>query len=323
MMMDVTPQNIALWSKMGPTGVLGLAAMELGATNEAVFFLTADLGVYSGLSRFAASYPDRYINTGIAEQNMIGIAAGLAAEGCTPIATTYATFLSMRAADQVRVCMGEMKLPIKLVGTGAGLSTGILGATHMGLEDISLFRTIPGITVLSPADATETGKALIAAAEHPGPVYIRLTGAQNQPPVYKENYNFGIGKAIQLREGKDVAFLATGSMVDAALKAADLLAEQGISAGVTNMHTIAPLDEAAVRQACAARLLVTVEEHSVVGGLGSAVAEILAEGGAHPPLLRIGLTAYPHAAVYEQLLQQQGLTPEGLTQRVQKALGGC
>jgi len=320
-MVDVTPQSIALWSKMGPNGAMGLAAMDLGATNNAVFFLTADLGVYSGLSRFSATYPDRYINVGIAEQNMIGIAAGLAAEGNIPVATTYATFVSMRAADQVRVCMGEMRLPIKLIGTGAGLSTGILGATHMGLEDIALFRAIPGITVLSPADATETIKAVLAAAEYPGPVYIRLTGELNNPPVYREDYEFAVGRAITLREGRDVIFLATGSMVHVSLAAADLLAAEKINAGVINMHTLRPLDVNAIQSACAAKLIVSVEEHSIVGGLGGAVAETLAETGSHPPLLRLGLESYPHADTYGNLLVRCGLTPEQVALSVRTRLG--
>ena len=323
-MLSFTESNMKLWAKLGSRAVFGsVAAPALAEQLDRTLFIAADVAASAGFERFRTAFPDRLLNIGIAEQNMVGIAAGLAKEGFIPFAFSFSPFASLRAADQIRMCLGYMGLPVKIISLAAGLGMGINGPSHYGLEDIAFLRSVPGITILSPADATETVKALLAAAEHPGPVYIRLTGAQNQPPVYKEDYNFVIGKAIHLREGKDVAFLATGTMVHAAQKAADLLAEQGVSAGVINMHTIAPLDEAAVRQACAARLIITVEEHAVVGGLGSAVAEVLAEGGTHPPLLRIGLAAYPHAAVYEQLLQQQGLTPEGLAQRVQKALGGC
>jgi transketolase len=324
-MPEYISRNASLWSKIGANGVLGLAALELAAMHEEVFFLSADLGVFSGLSRFAAQYPERYLNVGIAEQNMLDLAAGLAAEGKTPFAVTYATFASMRAADQVRVCMAAMQLPIRLIGVGAGFATGILGATHMGLEDLAVTRILPGITVFSPADGFETMKTLLACADLPGPVYIRLTGELNNPPVYTEDYDFQPGKAVRLREGRDVAFIATGTMVHACLEAATLLDAQSCSAAVLDMHTIKPLDAEAVLSCRNAKLIVTAEEHSLAGGLGGAVAECLAKTGSYPPLLRLGLNpadGYPHADTYANLLERLGLTPEGICQSVMKALHG-
>lgn len=322
-MPEYSARNAALWSKFGANGVLGLAALEVAAQHDNTVFLTADLGVFSGLSRFATQYPEQYFNVGIAEQNMLGIAAGLAAEGKMPYAVTYATFATMRAADQVRVCMAMMRLPIHLVGVGAGLGTGILGATHMGLEDIAVMRALPGVTILSPADGMETMKAVLASAEIPGPVYIRLTGELNNPTVYTEDYDFTPGKAVTLREGGDVTILATGPMVHASLKAAELLAANGVNAAVLDIHTLSPLDKDAVHGQRGTSLLITVEEHSTVGGLGSAVAECLAAEGSHPPLLRLGCNptkGYPHADTYQNLLSRCGLTPEGLCQSVLQAL---
>ena len=189
-------------------------------------------------------------NTGIAEQNMIGIAAGFASEGFIPFASTYATFASMRCADQVRVNMGYMKLGVKLIGLTAGLSVGILGATHMSIEDIAVIRSIPNITILSPADCTETIKAILAASENRDPTYIRLTGGMPSPIVYSEDYNFSIGKMITLRDGNDVVVFATGTMVYNSIKASELLEKQGISVKVIDVHTIKPLDKETIIQNC-------------------------------------------------------------------------
>ena len=317
--MNYSPANIKIWSRLGSCGAFGMAAMELPAINDDVVMLTADVKSYSGLERFSRKYPDKFYNLGIAEQNMIGVAAGMAKEGLVPFASTYATFASMRCADQVRVSMGYMNLNIKLVGLTAGYSVGILGPTHMSTEDMSVMRSIPDIIILSPADCTEAVKAMEVAACMDGPVYLRLTGSSNNPIVYDRDYDFEIGKAISLKEGSDVAILATGTMVYQSLLAAKLLEEQGVSAGVTDVHTIKPLDEEAVRHVCRAKLIVTAEEHSILGGLGSAVAEVLSVIPDRPEQMMIGTRdRYPHAASYEFLLEQEGLTGRTIADKIYK-----
>lgn len=316
-MIDITPMNIRIWSRLGSCGAFGQAALALPEVEERTVVLTADVCSFSGLERFRAQHPDRLYNMGIAEQNMVAVAAGLAREGFVPFATTYATFAVMRSADQVKVCMGYMGLGVKLVGLTAGYSVGILGPTHMCLEDLAVMRAIPNVVILSPADCTATVKATLAAARTDAPVYLRLTGSMNCPIVYKEDFDFEIGRAITLREGTDISLIATGSMVHVALKASEQLAESGISAEVVDMHTIRPIDKEAIEKACSKKLIVTLEEHSVTGGLGSAVAEILAGESSRPVQLMIGAEGpYPHAADYPSLLENSGLTPPLVAARI-------
>lgn len=316
-MIDFTPMNIKVWSRLGSCGAFGQAALSLPEAEPRTVILTADLCTFSGLDRFKAQFPDRLYNTGIAEQNMIGMAAGLAREGFVPFATTYAAFAVTRSADQVKVNMGYMGLGVKLVGLTSGYSVGVLGPTHMCLEDLAFMRSLPNVVILSPADCTATVKAALAAASIDAPVYLRLTGSMNNPVVYKEDFDFKIGKAIELRKGEDVSIIATGSMVHCALKVAELLEASGIAASVVDMHTIKPLDTAAVEAACDKRLLVTLEEHSVMGGLGGAVAETLALKVKRPPHLILGAPdSYPHAGDYAGLLDACGLVPEKVAGKI-------
>lgn len=316
-MMDFTSTNIRLWSRLGSGGTFGQAALSLPEMEEKAVILTADVCTFSGLDRFRACHPDRIYNVGIAEQNMIGIAAGMAREGFIPFAATYAAFATMRCADQIKLCMGYMNLPVKLVGLCAGFSVGILGPTHMCLEDMAVMRALPHVVILSPADCAATVKATLAAARIDAPVYLRLTGSMNNPVIYKEDFEFEVGKAIELRAGEDIAIIATGSMVHHALKSAELLEQEGLSAEVLDMHTIAPLDMGAVENACAKKLIVTVEEHSVRGGLGGAVAEALALKPVRPPHLILGARgAYPHAGDYPYLLEYSGLTAPQIAGRI-------
>ena len=321
-MIEYNKRNIRMWSLLGPSGAHGTAAMELAESNPNVVMLTADLCFFSGLERFKAAYPDKLYNVGIAEQNMIGVAAGLAKEGFIPFANTYASFCASRCADQVRVNMSYMRLPIKLIGLTAGYGAGILGATHVSIEDVSLMRALPNITVISPADCTEIIKAVLAAAETPDPTYIRLTGPMNTPIVYKENYDFQIGKAITLQEGEDVAIIATGSMVAQSIKAAKLLEAEGISCSVINMHTLKPLDVDAVIEANKRhKLIVTAEEHSVIGGLYGAVAEVLCREGIHRPVLPVGINdLFVHAGSYNWRMAQSGLEPNMIKEIIIKTL---
>lgn len=321
-MIEFTSRNMRIWSRLGPSGALGSAAEELAKTSPKVMMMTADLSFFSGLERYRNQYPDKFYNFGIAEQNMIGAAGGLAKEGFIPFANTYASFCASRCMDQVRVNMAYMALPIKLIGLAAGFSAGILGPTHMSIEDVSLMRTLPNITIISPADCLEIIKSMFATAETKKPSYIRLTGSMNMPVVYNEDYEFEIGKAIKLREGMDVCIIATGSMVHEALQAAAALDEEGISCSVVNMHTIKPLDTEAINDANEKhRLIVTVEEHSIIGGLGSAVAEHLVRRGRHIPQLLIGVEDFfPHAGSYPYLLEQCGLTAPQIKERIIRRL---
>ena len=316
-MIDFSPSNIRMWSRLGSCGAFGAAMCSLAENNDNLAVVTADLCFYSGLDRFHQSYPDKLYNVGIAEQNMVGIAAGMASEGFNVFATTYATFAAARTLDQIRVNMGYMQMSVKLVGLTAGLSVGILGATHTGNEDVAAIRSIPNITVLSPADTTETVKAVLAAAGLDKPVYLRLSGVMGSPVVYKEDYEFTVGKAIKLRKGSDIAVIATGTMVHEALAAADILEEKGISASVMDMHTIKPIDKEAIMQCMDSKLIVTMEEHSTIGGLGSAVAETIADIPSKPPQLMIGLSDnYVHAGEYKALINEYGLTPEAVTEKI-------
>lgn len=313
--------KIKTWSRLGACGAYGMACMELPEIDDAMVACTADLCFYSGLDRFKQKYENRLYNVGIAEQNLLGIAAGLAKEGFHPFVSTYASFATTRALDQVRVNMGYMKLPIKLIGLTSGYSVGILGATHMSIEDMAIMRSIPNVQIVSPADTTETVKTILALANYEKPVYVRLTGTLNMPVVYDVDYEFEIGKAIELRQGSDVAMIATGTMVSVAIKVAEQLDLIGISAKVIDMHTIKPLDIAAIESCFDCRLIVTMEEHSKIGGLSSAVSEFLACKEIRPRQMMVGIDDfYPHAASYECLMKQSGLTVDEVYKRIKEEM---
>lgn len=315
--MEYSPINSRIWAKLGSCGAYGIAALELAKQYDNIAVLTADVCNYSGLDRFKEQYPQYFYNLGIAEQNMLGVAAGLAKEGFIPFVSTYATFATMRCADQVRVNMGYMKFPIKLIGLTSGLSVGILGATHICIEDIAVMRSIPNIVILSPADCTETVKAILASAKINKPVYIRLTGTMNNPIVYKEDYNYEIGKSIVLKDGKDITILATGSMVANALKAADIIEENNLSVKVIDVHTLKPFDKQILLDNCNSKLIVTVEEHSIFGGLGSIVAENLSAIENTPKHLIIGIAdKYEHAGEYSYLIEKYELTPKQIAEKI-------
>lgn len=315
--MKIDKRAARVWSMMGPTGLFGVAMHELAKENKDFCVVTADLCSFSGLERFSQEFPENFYNVGIAEQNMVGVAAGLAHEGMNVFAATYASFASTRALDQVRISMGYMNLPIKLVGLTAGFASGILGATHMSLEDLAVMRAIPNIVILSPADCAETIKCLEAAMDYAGPVYIRLTGGARMPIVYQEDYEYRIGVPIQLKEGDEVCILATGSMVNTALETGKELDGLGISTAVIDVHTIKPFEGAIPENVMKYKLIVTAEEHSVTGGLGSAVGEVLSGYQEHPPLLRIGTRGqYPHGASYPFLMEKSGLIKEKMIETI-------
>lgn len=321
-MLEITPSNARQWSRLGSRGVFGQAILSLGADHPDLMVMSADLGNSSGLDRFKASFPDQFLNIGIAEQNLVGVAGGLAKEGYNVFVTSFAPFISMRAAEQVRMNLGYMALNVKAVAIGSGLAMAFLGNSHYGIEDAAVMRAIPNLTVVCPADCAEIVKTVQAAARFQGPMYIRLTGAVNNPVVYSEDYEFTIGKAIWLREGSDVTLVAHGTMVYESLEAAKLLEAEGVSAAVLNMHTLKPLDTDALDKALAgSRALVTVEEHSLIGGLGAAVAQYKAPLRHSPPQLSLGLPdEFVAAADYRFMLERHGLVAASIAARVRDFL---
>jgi transketolase len=316
--LEINAKNVRQWSRLGTRGFFGQVILDIASDNQDLLVLSADLGSSSGLERFRIAYPEQFINVGIAEQNMIGVAGGLAKEGFNVFATSFAPFISMRASEQVRMNLGYMHLNVKAVSIGSGIAMGFLGNSHFGLEDLAVMRTIPNLTVISPADCAEVLKVVEAAAIFKGPMYIRLTGSTNTPIVYEDNYEFKLGKAIILRKGVDINLVACGSMVYHSLKVAELLLEQGISAGVINMHTIKPLDlELLDSLIKIGKPIVTLEEHTIIGGLGSAVAEYISPKTNRPPHMLVGLPdAYLNTGEYNYMLEEIGLTANGLQNRI-------
>lgn len=316
--MEITSSNVRQWSRLGTRGLFGQAVLAVAPDHPDLIVMSADLGGSSGLERFRASFPGQFLNTGIAEQNMIGVAAGVAKEGYNVFVTSFSPFLSLRASEQIRMNLGYMEMNVKAIALGSGVSMGLLGNSHYGLEDVAVMRAIPNLTVVSPADCAEIVQTVKAAAAFEGPMYIRLTSEGINPPVYTEDYDFQIGKAVKVRDGGDLAIVACGSMVHHSLKAAELLAEQGIEAQVVNMHTLKPLDEECLSDVLdTVSTLVTVEEHSIVGGLGSAVAEFLAPRRDQTRQLIIGLPdKFVKAGRYGYVLEQEGLVGTAISDKI-------
>ena len=316
--MKINASTMKMWSRIGSRAAYGMAALELGKKYDDLIILTGDTSTSAGLDRFKKSFPEKYLDVGIAEQNMIGIAAGLASEGQQVFTSTFSPFQTMRCCEQIRVNLGYMNHKVNMVGLASGLVLGMLGYTHCCIEDISIMRSIPGITVVSPADCGATVKAVLAAIEHEQSVYIRLTGGAPNPAVYLDDFDFTFGKANILKEGNDLAIIACGTMVNNALKAAELLKEGKLKATVMDMHTIKPIDVSIIEEISKSHnLIVTVEEHSIIGGLGSAVSEHLSTMNQKPPLLSIGLPdEYGPAGSYESLLQKRLLLPNQLANTI-------
>lgn len=309
------------FSRLGQRGaIFGIAACEAAKEDDRFMLLTADLAQLSGMDRFVGMFPNQFVNAGIAEQNMLGLTAGLSVEGFHPVASTYATFLSMRACEQMRHYFGYMHLKAVLIGSGAGFSQGFSGNTHYTIEDLSIVRAIPNIMVLSPADAGSAVLLFHEALKADSAVYMRLTGGLNSPILYRENRHFRIGGSERLKDGSDVAILATGTVVGSTLKAAELLEKDGISASVTDVYSIKPIDRDAILDlASKTKILVSVEEHSIIGGLGGAVSELLAEEGDMPKLVRLGIRdKFDLAGSYDGLIRQNRLTPELIAEDIRK-----
>jgi transketolase len=305
--------------KIATRAAYGVALAEFGA-DESIVVLDADLSKSTQTAKFKDKYPERFINCGIAEANMMSVAAGLAASGKTVFASTFAMFAAGRAYEQIRNSICYPNLNVKVCATHAGITVGEDGATHQAIEDIALMRVIPNMTVISPVDAIEAKQAVKTAIENKGPYYIRLGRlAVNQ--VNAPDYKFELGKGVELREGHDVAIIANGLMVQEALKAAEVLQGEGISARVINIHTIKPLDsDIIIKAARETRGIVTAEEHSIIGGLGSAVSEVLAQEGIGR-LQMVGVNdQFGRSGKPAELLELYGLTCERIVEKCKNIL---
>lgn len=307
--------------KIATRDAYGKALIELGEKNRNVVVLDADLSKSTKTAGFAKEFPERFFDMGIAEADMMTTAAGLSTCGKIPFASTFALFATGRAFEQIRNSICYPKLNVKIAATHAGLTVGEDGATHQSIEDISLMRTLPNMVVLCPSDGVEARAAILAAAEHHGPVYIRL-GRLAVPVIYDEgSIKYEIGKAITVREGSDATIIAAGIMVYRAIEAADSLKKEGLSVRVLDMHTIKPVDkEAVIRAAKETGAIITAEEHSIIGGLGSAVAEVVCEE-APVRLKRVGVNdMFGQSGQPEELMKLYGLTSERLVTEVRNIL---
>ena len=298
----------------------GTALAELGAKRDDFVVLDADLAAATQTGMFKKAFPERFYDCGIAEQNMVGIAAGIAATGKKVICSSFAMFAAGRAYEQVRNSVGYPHLNVVIGATHAGISVGEDGATHQCNEDIALMRTIPGMTIINPADETEAKKAVEAALDHDGPVYLRF-GRLAVPVIFDDDYNFEIGKGVQLKDGNDVTILATGLLVSEALEAYELLKAEGISARIINIHTIKPLDkDIVIKAAKETGAIVPAEEHSVIGGLGAAVSELLCEE-CPVPVVKLGVNdVFGHSGPAPKLLDEFGLRAVNIVEKAKKAI---
>jgi transketolase len=298
-------------TKIATREAYGQALAEIGEEIKDIVVLDADLSGSTKTAVFAKKYPERFFNMGIAEQNLMSTAAGFATCGKIPFASTFAIFATGRAFEQVRNSICYPKLNVKIAATHAGLTVGEDGATHQAIEDLAIMRALPNMTVINPADGIEARKAVRAAALYEGPVYLRF-GRLAVETIFDEDYEFEIGKGKVLKEGTDVAIIATGIMVGEALKAAEVLGKEGINAMVVNIHTLKPIDEEIVLKAAECGAIVTAEEHTVIGGLGSAVAEVLAEKKP-TPMRRIGIKdQFGQSGKPGELLKLYNLTAEDI-----------
>jgi transketolase len=306
--------------KQATRDAYGKALVALGAENHDIVVLDADLSKSTKTADFAKHYPERFFNMGIAEANLLGTAAGLAAAGKIPFASTFAVFATGRAFEQIRNSIAYPKLNVKIAATHAGVTVGEDGGSHQAIEDIAIMRALPNMTVLVPADGEETRQAINAAVEYKGPVYIRM-GRLDVPLLFDSNYDFKIGKANAVREGSDVVVFANGVMLAAALEAAKELEQEGIQVAVVNVASVKPLDEETViTYAKKTGAVVTAEEHNIIGGLGSAIAEVLGEN-APTPMVRVGIKdTFGESGRPYELLEKYGLTKKEVVQAVKAVI---
>ena len=320
--MEINERNIKLWSSIGPRATLGLAVNELAKVHDNLAVLTCDVSTSAGLDRFKKTHPGKYFDVGIAEQNLIGIAAGFASENFNVLTTTFAPFQVARCCEQIKVNLGYMKHKITMIGIASGLILGNLGYTHCCIEDVGILRSIPNLTIISPADSLEVVKTLQSVlASKNNSVYIRLTGGANNPIVYNSDYKFEIGKSVKLTDGDDITIFCCGTMVHNSIEASKKLNEKNIKAKVINMHTIKPIDKMVIKDSLSSKLIVSIEEHNVIGGLGSAISECLSSFANTPRLLSLGIRdEYTKGGEYKYLLARHKLDIDSITNRILKIL---
>jgi transketolase len=310
--------------KLTQAEIYGEVLSQLGEQNPKIVGLSADLARSTKIGTFADKFPERFFNVGIAEQNLFGMAAGLALSGLIPFASTFAVFTSMRAAEQVRTDICYQNLNVKIIATHAGVSFGQAGTTHHCTEDLSIMRSFANMTVIVPADGIETANAVRACVDYPGPVYIRI-GRGFEPPLYeREDYGYQIGKAIQLNDGTDITLICCGITVLQALEASKVLKDQdGLSVRVLNMHTIKPIDrEAIIKAVEETRRIITFEDHNIYGGLGSAVAEVIVEAGKGCAFEKVGIPdCYSEVGYPEDLYTHYKLDTDGIIGKVREVMG--
>ena len=298
------------WSRIGPRGIYGQSLLEIAKKNKNIFAISADLGNSSGLERFSNSIPERFLNIGIAEQNMVGFSSGLSTLGFNVFISSFAPFITMRAGEQVRMNLSYMQSNVKLVSIGSGISMGFLGNSHFGLEDISIINSLPEIPIICPSDCLEILKATEALAKFNGPAYLRLTGASPAPIINIDDYKFEIGKSIILETGNDILILSHGIVLSNCLKAAaDIRDNYGISVQVENVHTLRPLDIDLIERMHNYEYIFIIEEHSKIGGLGTIISDFLFENGSkNGNLFKIGLPPrFLKSGTYKQLMIRYGL----------------
>ncbi len=320
--MEINQRNIKLLSTIGPRASFGLYALDLIKKYNELMILSCDVSTSAGLDRYRKQYKDNYLELGISEQNMIGVATGLARENYKVITTTFAPFQTMRCCEQIKVNLGYMKEKVTMVGLASGLVLGNLGFTHCCVEDVGVLRSIPNITIISPADSLETIKAIEASMSHSQSCYIRLTGGSNNPIVYEQDYDFKIGKAIKLINGDDITIFSTGATVATSIKISKALKEKKINASVINLHTIKPIDkEIVLSNSLKSKLIVTLEEHNIIGGLGSAVLEALAFEKNTPRKLIFGINDnYVKSGSYNFLKKQYKLDENHIIEKIEQEL---
>ncbi|MCQ2286669.1 MAG: transketolase [Bacteroidales bacterium] len=306
------------WSRLGSRKLFGQALNELAKDCANLFVIAADVASSAGLNEFCEEHPSQFYNTGISEQNMIAMASGMALEGSNVFVTSFAPFASLRPFEAIKSLVGSMHLNVKVVSLASGFSLGVQGNSHFALDDIAVMRTIPGMTILSPSDCVETVKCIDALTKFDGPAYLRLTGLAGAPNVHKEDYDFSIGKIEKVKDGDNVAILATGAVINECIRASRLLGKDGVSCSVHNVHTLKPLDSLYIENlAKQYKLIVTVEEHGVIGGLGSSVAEVVSSLGLQNVVSRIGVSdTHLKDGDYSFLLDQCGLSSAKIRERI-------
>ena len=316
--------NAKMLSMFGQNSAVFGSALDFYHDQYKIKVLTSDMAYGAGLSRFKQKYPEDFYDVGIAEQNLMGVTAGLASEGFKCVATAQSCFLSMRSFEPVRQYMGYMQIPAILVGINSGFALSYFGNSHYALEDLSLMRTVPNMIVLSPADAGEAVKAFEAALKINTPVYIRLSGTLNNPVVYAEDFEYDYRKANMVyNQGDDVVFFATGSMVYCCMKATEQLNGEGVGAKVIDVHCLKPIDsDTILKELAGAKLIVTAEEHFTIGGLGTAVSEVMVQNQVSGKVLNLGVhDRFCEVGDYQYLMAQNGLSTEKIVEKVKEQLG--